>query len=261
MSHSADMAPVVPWGFAAGIGAATWIAYTWQRHVKSTRPRGLRSAHLHWLNTHKRTLRRVGLFMVPDAVLPLAHATDVATATLSTTLLLFAGLALAGLLTLLYAGLPGVQGVQLAIRRLPRLKLLWIGLTWAIITALWPVLLDSADHSVGGVNLVLMIGERALVIMALTLPFDLRDRKWDPASMKTLPQLWGTAGTRSAAVIMLVAAALASMTATDGNIVYGLGPLFMVPLVASAHERQPPWYFLLLDAALIADAALVLAFS
>ena len=41
------------WAFAVGIGAATWIAYTWQRHVKSTRSTGLRPDHLSWHERHE----------------------------------------------------------------------------------------------------------------------------------------------------------------------------------------------------------------
>ena len=261
MAHHADSTAAVPLIFAAGIGAATWIAYTWQRHVKSTRPRGLRDDHRQWLSAHKRAVRWVAFFLAPLAMFPLAQTAAAATATWPTALLLLAGLVVAGLLTLLYAGLPGVRGVQLALRRLPRLKLLWIGLAWAIITALWPILLDSNSNPLNQVNLLLMIGERALVIMALTLPFDLRDRSWDPAFMKTWPQQWGTRGTRVAAVVMLLAAALASTIATEGNLAFGLGPLLMAPLVACAREQRPPWYYLLLDAALIADGAWVVAFS
>lgn len=259
LSHPAESEASVPWLFATGIGAATWLAYTWQRHVKSTRPNGLRSAHLVWLRAHKKTLKWVAVLLGPLALAPLAQTAATAETTMSTALLLFFGLCAAGLLTLLYAGLPGIRGVQLALRRMPRLKLLWIGLTWSVITALWPALLGADITSFERGTLILIAAERALVIMALTLPFDLRDRNWDPASMKTLPQLWGTKGTRITAVAMLLAAAWASTAASGGNFAFAIGPLIMVPAVACANERRSPWYFVMLDAALVADAALVMA--
>ncbi len=258
LSHHTDTEAPVPWLFAAGIGAATWLAYTWQRHVKSTRPRGLRNDHLLWLRTHKRTLRWTGAILVPAALIPLTQTVAIAETAVST-ILLFIGLITASLLTLLYAGLPGIRGLQVALRRLPRLKLLWIGLTWSMVTAMWPALMDISSTSMEGTTLFLIASERALVIMALTLPFDLRDKNWDPPSMKTVPQQWGVLGTRVAATAMLIAAALASVAASGGNPALGIGPLLMVPAVACAHERRSPWYFVLLDAALIADAALVLA--
>jgi len=261
LSHPSESGASVPWMFAAGIGAATWLAYTWQRHVKSTRPGGLRSDHLAWLLSHKKTLRWIAVLLIPTALAPLIQTAATAEATMSTALLLVFGLGAAGLLTLLYAGLPGIRGVQLALRRMPRFKLLWIGLTWSIITALWPALLGAGNASFERGTLVLIAAERALVIMALTLPFDLRDRNWDPASMKTLPQLWGTKGTRITAVAMLLAAAGASTVASAGNLAFAIGPLIMVPAVACAHERRSPWYFAMLDAALIADAALVMAWA
>ena len=191
LSHPAESEASVPWLFATGIGAATWLAYTWQRHVKSTRPNGLRSAHLVWLRAHKKTLKWVAVLLGPLALAPLAQTAATAETTMSTALLLFFGLCAAGLLTLLYAGLPGIRGVQLALRRMPRLKLLWIGLTWSVITALWPALLGADITSFERGTLILIAAERALVIMALTLPFDLRDRNWDPASMKTLASTLG----------------------------------------------------------------------
>ena len=97
-------------------------------------------------------------------------------------------------------------------RRLPRLKLLWIGLTWAVITALWPVAVGCLQrgHAVSGdlSTWCCMIGERALGHHgAHTRPLTLRDRKLGPCrSMKTLPQLWGTRPEpASAAVVMLIA--------------------------------------------------------
>ncbi|MGB0510138.1 MAG: hypothetical protein ACPGGB_04385, partial [Flavobacteriales bacterium] len=56
--------------FAAGIGSATWLAYTWQRHVKSTRPGGLRPTHLQWHRRHWPRLRGVGLLLLPLAAVP-----------------------------------------------------------------------------------------------------------------------------------------------------------------------------------------------
>ena len=246
-----------PWIFAAGIGAATWLAYTWQRHVKSTRPDGLREEHSQWLQNHHTKLRWVGLLLAPAACIPLVQTIASAGDALPTAPVLFVGLLTAGLLTLLYAGLPGIGGVHLALRRWPRLKLMWIGLTWSIVTAVWPALLNTAA-SFANEDVFLMALERALVIMALTLPFDLRDRNWDAPAMKTLPQAWGTRGTRITAAAMLILAALVSTKAAHGNLVFGAGPLMMVPAVAFAHERRSAWYFVMLDAALVADAALVM---
>lgn len=261
MSHHGGPNAELPWVFALGIGAATWLAYTWQRHVKSTRSHGLRPAHLQWFNAHKHTFRWVGIFMLPFAVLPLVRTATLAGSSQSSALLLIAGLCVAGLLTLLYAGLPGEKGLKLALRRLPRLKLLWIGLTWSVITALWPAVLDANSAAMESGNLYLVALERALVIMALTLPFDLRDRNWDPPFMKTLPQQWGTRGTRIAAVVMLIAATAASAIATQGSLEFGFGPLIMIPLVAWASDQRTPLYYALLDATLILDAAMVLALS
>ena len=52
------------WAFAFGVGSATWWAYTWQRHVKSTRPDGLRPDHLAWHRHHWPSIRLVALLLL-----------------------------------------------------------------------------------------------------------------------------------------------------------------------------------------------------
>jgi len=254
-SASAEMGPP-PWSFATGIGAATWLAYTWQRQVKSTRENGLRKDHQHWLKRHQQSLTVVSAVLVPLAAVALA---PYAPSPLNTSsLLLIVGLVLAGMLTLFYPGLPGTWGSKYALRRLPRMKLLWIGATWALITAAWPAWVQAGTAPFISWNTGLMMAERGLVIMALTLPFDIRDREWDPPEMRTVPQQWGVLGAKCLAVVMLAAAGAATLAIEGTTATACIGIAIMVPMVAAAGARRMPWYYALLDATLLLDALLIL---
>lgn len=247
----------LPWFFATGVGGATWLAYTWQRQVKSTRENGLRKDHQQWLQRHQR-----GLALTSAVLLPLAAAALVSFAPwpLSiSSLLLTCGLVFAALLTLFYPGLPGKWGSKYALRRLPRMKLLWIGATWALITAAWPAWIHTGALPFLSWNTAFIMAERGLVIMALTLPFDIRDREWDPPEMRTVPQQWGALGAKALALFMLAAAALATLSIEGASPTSCIGIAIMVPLVAVAGPQRAPWYYALLDATLLVDVLLLLA--
>ena len=241
--------------FALGISAATWCAYSWQRHVKSTRPEGLRPAHQVWQQRNRRRLRFIAAGLLPLGLLPVGidRVGKPCTKTCPSGSA-WASSSAAGV-TALYAGLPGHAGSRQALRRLPGLKMIWIGLTWSIITALWPIghgLLQGQEALVhpGWVAL-----DRFLVIAALTLPFDLRDRAWDSPRMRTWPQWLGPKGTRSLALAFVAAAMGVRWLAHPEATSVALGLVPMAWAVSLAHEGRSAGYYVGLDALLLVDAA------
>ncbi len=95
------------------------------------------------------------------------------------------------ILTLFYS-IP-IQNMRLGfpqLRQLPYLKVFVIALVWSLITILLPVV--YLEHSVDGTHLIFMILERFLFIMAITIPFDIRDMAIDQKErLKTIPLLIG----------------------------------------------------------------------
>ena len=171
---------------------------------------------------------------------------------------LLLGLGLAVLLTALYAGLPGDHGIRYALRRWPGMKLLWIGWVWGLVTAVWPACLAAVDPPPDTWEFTLLFAERACTIMALTLPFDLRDRAWDPPEFRTWPQRWGERGTRLLAFFLLALSAGATGLLTGPNPAFLIGHALMVPAVLYAAEDRKSWYYLLLDGLLVIDGCLLL---
>mgnify|MGYP005695701459 CR=1 FL=1 len=248
--------------FAAGIGSATWLAYTWQRHVKSTRVGGLRPAHQMWHQKRWTSLKVCALLLAPLATIPGILTSQVFPLPTGPSPLAFLALLLAATsITALYAGLPGEQGQQQALRRIPGAKMIWIAGSWVTITALWPIWWSTAGASALPPATLFICGERFLVIAALTLPFDLRDTQWDPAGMRTWAQVLGTLGTRWVALGMVaIAAAIRLYILPEPAWGPLAGLLVMGPAVLMAKKDRPEGYYGLLDALLIFDALGLLLF-
>ena len=254
----ADPFSGVTMAFAMGIGSATWLAYTWQRHVKSTRTGGLRPIHLQWHQRNWTRLRGVGLLLLPVAVIPAGLTTTLwskrdAHTPWAISLAVLASAAV----TLLYAGLPGERGVRHALRRMPGIKMVWIAGAWATITALWPMWWASDAGSTLPADTSRLWAERFLLIAALTLPFDLRDAEWDPSGMRTWPQLLGPQATRTLAVLAVLAAACLRWTVMPHPLVL-VGPATMTVAVARAGQNRSIGYYGMLDGLLILDAMVLM---
>ena len=248
--------------FALGIGSATWLAYTWQRHVKSTRVGGLRPAHQIWHQKRRPSLKAWALFLIPLATMPAIMTSQVfPLPTGPSPLAILALLLIATSITALYAGLPGERGQRHALRRIPGAKMIWIAGSWVTITALWPIWWSTAGASALPPETLFICGERFFVIAALTLPFDLRDTKWDPEGMRTWAQVLGDHGTRwlaLALVTLAIAFRLYILPAPAWGPLVGL--LAMGPAVLMARRDRPETYYGLLDALLIFDALGLLLF-
>jgi len=73
-----------------------------------------------------------------------------------------------------------------SLRDYPGLKLLSIAMAWAIVTLLFP-LQDYLDKP----DVWILFVQRIFLIMALVIPFDIRDLQYDASYLNTLPQRVG----------------------------------------------------------------------
>lgn len=74
-----------------------------------------------------------------------------------------------------------------ALRDYSYIKIHLIVLTWVLITAVWPMIREEKNILN---HLELLVG-LYLTILAITIPFDIRDLNYDDSSKKTIPQLLG----------------------------------------------------------------------
>lgn len=86
------------------------------------------------------------------------------------------------------------HGVKLALRDLPYLKILLIGLVWSSLCFFYPTRFHPYN-----VQLTLA---GFLYILSITIPFDIRDLPFDNPNQKTLPQLFGWKAAKLMAILL-----------------------------------------------------------
>jgi hypothetical protein len=111
-----------------------------------------------------------------------------------------------GSLTILYA-FPFLKGRNL--RSLKGLKIYIIAIVWAGSTVVVPLVAETA---IATTHVWIEFFARFLFVIALTLPFEIRDLKYDPAELGTLPELIGVHKTRWLGVALLIAMFLTNLT-------------------------------------------------
>jgi len=104
------------------------------------------------------------------------------------------------LLTLFYV-YPGTKKFK-GLRSLPGLKLFVIALVWAGVTVLFPL---SASGIALGEGEWVVFAQRFLLILAITLPFDIRDLQLDDEQLATLPQTLGVNNSKWVGLLALSA--------------------------------------------------------
>lgn len=111
-----------------------------------------------------------------------------------------------GLITLLYAVpffLPStdIQARKGNLRSISSLKIYIIGVVWAGVTVLLPVLENGLlPYS----DVWILLVQRFLFVIALMIPFEIRDMGFDPVSLRTLPQVTGIKKAKIVGVIWLI---------------------------------------------------------
>ncbi|MFY0603560.1 MAG: hypothetical protein JXQ93_06390 [Flavobacteriaceae bacterium] len=146
-----------------------------------------------------------------------------------------------GILTILYT-VPFLSGFQKNLRNIAHLKIIVVALIWASVTVLLPIY-----HSEKAIetNAVLVSLQRFFIVMALMLPFDIRDLKYDAVSLQTIPQKIGIPQTkRFGLALMLFALTMEFMVAPDATIKNIFMLFFFVTLLflMRAKENQPKYY-------------------
>jgi 4-hydroxybenzoate polyprenyltransferase len=89
-----------------------------------------------------------------------------------------------------------IEGKKVAIRNYPYLKIFVIALVWTMVTTVLPYLNNNTKLNFYDLNFILLTIEHFIFILAITLPFDVRDLKYDLVSkVKTIPSKIGVRNT------------------------------------------------------------------
>jgi len=101
------------------------------------------------------------------------------------------------LLTIFYA----VSFGDKTLRNIAGVKIYVVGFTWAIITVLLPVIEEGMSLSA---DVWIVFLQRFLFVVALVLPFDIRDLEMDAKHLKTIPQKIGVKYTKLYGLFLLL---------------------------------------------------------
>jgi len=84
-------------------------------------------------------------------------------------------------------------------RELPFIKIHLISFTWVVVLILFPMLNEEIDTAVIDFSIA-----HYAYVLAVTIPFDIRDLKYDLPSQKTIPHFFGIFGAKAIGVILLL---------------------------------------------------------
>jgi len=144
------------------------------------------------------------------------------------------------------------------LRELPYLKIIFIGIVWSL-TIVWLPLIETAPTlELPNLNLLKSLAQNFLFVIAITLPFDVRDIKFDKTSnLKTFPRLIGVKGSNSVSLILLMGSIyLLYFLPVGADNFYALlmGHIITMIMVASTKENRKELFF----AGLIEGSVIVL---
>ena len=87
------------------------------------------------------------------------------------------------------------------LRNLGGMKIFVVALIWTGFTVFLPILDTGANNAW---DLYILGTQRFILVLALILPFEIRDLQWDSKDLKTLPQLVGISRTRQLGALLMV---------------------------------------------------------
>ncbi|MCG2461735.1 hypothetical protein K8352_13330 [Flavobacteriaceae bacterium F89] len=151
------------------------------------------------------------------------------------------GLAFLGLISGLYA-IPFLPRDK-SLRSLGGLKIFIVALVWAGATVILPIL--AAGNAITR-DVEVETFQRFILVLVLLMPFEIRDLKYDAPELRTIPQRFGTARTKSIAILAALLFFLLTFLKEDIGVleVVGKGIFFLIlTMVLLFTRRKQPRYF------------------
>ena len=146
-----------------------------------------------------------------------------------------------GLLTLFYA-IP-IFGRDKNLRSLPGLKIFIIAVVWAGCTVLLP-LINSGKF----LDLELLVDfiQRVMLVIVLTLPFEIRDLKYDNEKLETIPQRLGVFKAKIFGMVLIILIFASELAQSSFNLAEFLSSVVILSLSGfflwKARIDQGPYY-------------------
>jgi hypothetical protein len=145
-----------------------------------------------------------------------------------------------GIITVFYVvKIPGLNGKNL--RDIPGIKIYTIALVWGLTSVIIPNLIDNLFDLTLTVALFI---SNFIFILAITIPFDIRDINLDDSSKKTIPQLIGVKkSTYLSIILLLISQVLLAIYWSKMTLAFVILTLILTPILLKSNENKPELYF------------------
>ncbi len=238
--------PIPVW-FPILVAGGVWSTYTWQKLSPANRAiRSFRSA------------KGLAMILVPLLCLALAFRLS---------WLPLAAMCLAGILAVTYVMpvIPG-SGRKLSLREYPYTKIWTVWIVWVLVVIAVPLLefWDFRGIDAKIAFTAFLIGQSAF-LMALIIPFDIRDLRVDSPQQRTLPMWLGVERSKTLARSCLVLAGLSVVLISSIGAIELPTSLALIFGIFIAHrvirrttpDRKDRFYTILVDGCLVVQPLLV----
>jgi 4-hydroxybenzoate polyprenyltransferase len=187
------------------------MVYNGQRLIKSAQP--TQTPWLNWVQEHEKWL---SFAVVSAGILAFGALLLIGNVAWFSLVLL----AISSVISFFYV--IRVKGINM--REIPYLKIHLIALSWIIVLILFPAFNDGVFNE----SIVWMAIAHYCYVAAVTIPFDIRDLKFDSSSQKTIPQVYGV---KTSKLIALGLLAIFSGIMIWQDIDLALSPLFILAVI------------------------------
>ena len=164
---------------------STMAVYNGQRLFKSDQKK--KTPWLQWVKRNEKRLFLLVVFASLAAVVVLILIQEI------------------GFVPLMILGVSGIISVFYVIkvagrnmREIPYIKIHLISISWALILIVFPALNEGL-----GTPIVWVALAHYCYVLGVTIPFDIRDLKYDEPSQKTVPQVLGVTGARIVSLFLI----------------------------------------------------------
>lgn len=215
---------------------STFCVYNSQRLFKATLE--TETPWLKWVNKHKKL---IGSLSFLSGLLACLFFVDLLN---KITILIVLLIVFTSLISFFYV----VRFGHKNIRELPYLKIHSIAITWTGIIVTFPII----NENINDLEIFMFfVPAHYLYFIAVTIPFDIRDLKYDLPSQRTIPQVVGIKKSKTIAIVLLIITIIALGFLSNYNFI---SPIFLaaiflqiILIVLASEKRKDVYYTVFID--------------
>ena len=162
-----------------------------------------------------------------------------------------------------------IKGKLVTGRQIPHAKIWMVALSWAALGAFIPINHFGSLQDVVTISSLTWFFEKLFFFVAITIPFDFRDLKFDPGHMRTIPQIAGERKSMKIGQLLMLASTICALALYFSDF-YSLNVLLALTavngvtavLIGKTNARRDElWYGGVLDSTIFIQSVAVLLVS